>query len=233
MPGDIESKTVNDIANPSSRLTAITKDLVFFHGTSTEDWESIKKIGLHSLGSKYVKGGFESRGKYDLNKDIIYLATKIDGAYHYAKTRSADVMRQKMPEEWKWMQYDSECNRPIKPIVIRVRIPDVGKLRSDDDAVAGIMRKLAGRIWDAKPKEEQDRIIKELSAKTGLDVKQFPASIWRESDDGFREILNRMPQKAWKAWIASIKRHNQVGYSGFIPPSFLEPIKMCDDEWHA
>lgn len=228
IPGDIETKTVGDLAQQSSRFTSQTEDLVFYHGTSEKDWESIQKTGLHPLGSSYVSApGYESRGKYEDNKNLIYLATTLDGAWGYAKTKASSVMMKTMPKQYELEKYGSDCDRTIKPIVLRVRIPEISKLRADDDAVNGIMRKWADKIWDKKPKEEQQRIIKELSKKKGFDVSPFPAFIWRETDDGFAEILNKVPKSAWKAWMASIRRFDQVGYEGNIPPRFIEPIKVC------
>lgn len=228
LPGDIESKTAGDLANQSSRLTAITDDLVFFHGTSEKDWEKIQKVGIHPLGSKFVSNhGFESRGKHDLNKNLVYLASKLEGAWGYAEMRTRSVMKEMMSKEWEHYQYVELCSWPIKPIVLRVHVPDASKLRSDDDAANEIMREWARRLWDSKSKEEQEKIIKKLTAKTGLDVKQFPAMIWRESDEGFQEILNRVPKRIWHKWLASIRRYDQVGYKGYIPPTHIEPIKTC------
>jgi hypothetical protein len=226
-PEEINARTAGELAQKSSRLTPVTEDLIFYHGTSELDWESIKRVGLHPLGSKYVKGAYESRAKHELNKDLIYLASSMQGAWDYAKTRTRSMMKQEMPGKYELFKNSPECDWPMKPVVLRVKIPDIAKLRSDDDAANQIMRKWADILWNKKSKEEQARLIASMSKDRGFDVKSFPAFVWRETDAGFSEIMNRVPKRVWMKWLASIRRYQQVGYKGYILPKFLEPIPMC------
>ena len=231
--GDIEKKNAGDLASQQSRITAVTEDLTFYHGTSSDDWEKIQKVGLHPLGSTFTKGGFESRGKHAGNEGLLYLASKLDDAWAYAKTRTRSVYRAKDPERYKWDQHNSECSFPVKPVVLRVKIPDLAKLRSDDDAANNIMREWAERIWKAKSEEEREQTIDKLIKDTGMEIRKYgiAVAVWRETDAGFNEIANRVPKRVWHKWLASIKRYKQVGYKGFIPARFIELIKFCEDQY--
>ena len=211
-------------------FSAAIQDITLYHGTSDYDWKTIQqKGGLMPLFVGTGEYGFDSRAKHEYNKDLIYLATTRDKAWDYAKTRAQSMNRKYAPQEWKFSQYSGANSWAIKPVLLRVKVPDVSKLRSDDDAVNERMRKIAYRQWKKKSPEEQDRIAKELSKQLGYEIGDDPSTrafAWRETDEGFAELLALVNPRMYRAWMASIMRYDQVAYKGIIPLSHVEEIPI-------
>jgi len=213
--------------SPLSKLRRLDKsitDLVAYHGTSEEDWQKIQKFGGLSplFMSSGTTGGYESRYKHEYNKKTLYLAGTMQKAWDYATTRAKQISTKN------GQKYGSSpCDLLVKPIVLRVNIPDITKLRSDDDAVNSIMSKWARRIWDKFSYEEKKDLIKKMSDERGFDVSSMPDYIWRETDAGFAKLLSLLPKDAFQAWFASAKRTGQIGYRGVIPLRFLQNLDLC------
>jgi hypothetical protein len=220
IPNEVDAQGLNALVDKAIRLSPESKNLVFYHGTSSIDWEKIQKVGLHPLGyGSNTQHGSESRGKHEGNAKVLYLAGSMDKALSYAKTRVDDWNIKKNKSAYIQIQ-DNE------PVVLAVHVPDPVKLVADDDAVNDIARKISYRIWKEKSPEEQKHIMAELSAKHGFNVKDPTTGqmLWRETDAGFAAIMAKLPKSVYAAWRASLSRNDQVGYRGIIPPKFLKRI---------
>lgn len=225
-PEDINTAPLSKMASRSNRFDPTTKELFFYHGTSELDWGRIKKVGLLPLFQGNTEPGYESRDKHEYNKDHIYLAPLKETVWHYATVR-ARAMSKKYAKDSYW-EHSSPCAYPIRPVIIKVRIPDPYKLRADDDVVNGILRKLARKAWDDLPPEQKKSEIARVSKKVGFDISSAPDFTWREDDEVFDQLLKKIPAKSWNMWLASIKKYDQVAYKGRIPPQYLELIDVCD-----
>lgn len=220
---EVDKKTLDELVDKAIRLSPITKNIVLYHGTSSIDWEKIQKVGLHPLGYGSNKHfGSESRAKHEGNTKILYLAASEQKAMDYAKSRVDDQNRKENGSSYIY----SHGNEPV---VLAVHVPDPNKLVADDDLVNGVARNIARKLWKAKSKEEKDQFIASLVAKQKLGQKTgFSGDVaemyWRESDEGFAEIMAELPSSIFKAWKASLTRENQVGYKGIIPPKFIRRV---------
>ena len=229
---EIDKKTLDELVDKAIRLSPITKDIVLYHGTSSIDWEKIQKVGLHPLGYGTNKeGGTESRAKHEGNTKVLYLAGSEQKAMDYAKSRVDDQNKKRHGSPFIYTK-DNE------PIVLAVRVPDPNKLVADDDLVNGVARNIARKIWKAKPEDEKKRIIADLiekqqTPKASLSVFGYDNDsskwdiaemLWRETEEGFSEIMAELPKSLFKAWKASLTRENQVGYKGIIPPKFIRRV---------
>lgn len=225
-----QNPTVGSMINrPVFSKDISSNDLVLWHGTSSKDWEQIQRDGklvplFHGNNQQY---GYQSRVKHKYNADHLYLATNEDIAWEFAKDRSRDQNRLSDKESWKYIQHDGPSKWPIKPVLLKVKVPNIANLRSDDDPINDILRNVADRIWDKKTDEEKEQIAQYLRKKTGMDLKDPSVTkmIWREDDDtGWPEIEKRIPSRAYKAWIASIKRKGHVAYKGAIPIEYIQEV---------
>ena len=252
-PDELAGKTPEEVASMEPFSRAISK-LILFHGTSQKDWEKIQQFGALTplfVGSAQAKG-FESRSKHWGNEKLLYLATDRKDAWQYAKTRASDVMldlekrlekRIKIAEDqgdWEksarlakelqqisGSRHDSPCHRPVLPVLLRVRIPDISNLRADDDVVNSNMRKMGRWLWKKKPQEEKEAAIARMDKAVGFETATMADHIW-SSTEGWEEILSRLPSRIYKAWYASIIRSQQVAYKGTIPIRFIEEVPVCN-----
>lgn len=217
---------INDIEQYAPNMN----NIILYHGTSEKDWEEVKNKGALLplfIGSKTA--GFESRAKSDYNKNHIYLASSEEKAWEYATARSRSVNRITNPESWKYMQHQSPCDWAIKPVVLEVQIPDMLKLKTDDDAIIDRMQIVSRKIWEKKPLEEKQKIIKILQklGKLKNDDQSIAYMLWRETRKGYAEIMAKFKPSLLKAWYAGLTRTKQVAYSGHIPTKFIKEIKIC------
>lgn len=222
-------KTVADVRQLDT-VSAAMNQITLYHGTSEDDWQKIQKAGaLYPLfmGSN-KEYGFESRFKHSLNKDLLYLATNADKAWNYAKTRAQGASRKLHKSAWQSQQYAGPEYWPVRPVLLRVTVPDMTKLRSDDDIANARMRNIAEKLWNEKSPEEQKEIMKALSLKAGFEVKDpsMGRMLWRDTDEGFSQILAKLNPKIYKAWLASMLRESQVAYKGYIPLRFIKEIPV-------
>lgn len=218
LPEPLDDKSLDQLADKAIRLSPVTRNLIFYHGTSGTEWQRIQKVGLHPLfmGSNQQRGG-ESRGKYESNERVLYLASSVDKALQYAKNRSHSNNYRLHGSS-----YISTDNN--EPVVLQVQIPDPAKLVADDDLIIQLAQRISRRLWYGKSQEERQRITHEINLKQNLNVDADTAQLlWREGD-GFSEIMQRLPKRAFGLWLASLKRNNQVGYRGIIPPRFIKLI---------
>jgi hypothetical protein len=67
-----------------------------------------------------------------------------------------------------------------------------------------------------------------LSMKRGFEVKDPSTGrmLWRDTDEGFNQILSKLNPRIYKAWLASMLRTDQVAYKGFIPLRFIKEIPV-------
>jgi hypothetical protein len=220
-PNPVDQKTLDELVDKAIRLSPVTQNLVLYHGTSSVDWVKIQRVGLHPLNfGTNTEHGFESRGKHDGNTKVLYLAGTLEKAYDYAKTRAEGQQREyRKVQDWK--SVDSTV-----PVVLAVHVPDPARLVADDDVVNAMARSIGYKLWKAKPPEDQERIGREMAAQgrySGTDPTVI-GMLWRETTEGFAEIMARLPPRVFQVWLASLKRENQVGYKGFIPPKFLKRV---------
>jgi hypothetical protein len=120
---DPDLPTTVGAAKKTKLFSPAIENIILYHGTTNYGWDKIQKDGaLYPLftGSNTIYGS-ESRGKHPLNKDHIYLATNQDKGWHYAK-QMAESLTRKLKTE-------------AKPVLLQVKVPDVTKLRSDDDII--------------------------------------------------------------------------------------------------
>jgi hypothetical protein len=215
----IDEKGLDALTDKALRLTNITKDMVFYHGTSTLDFEKIKKVGLHPLGyGSNTQYGSESRGKHEGNNKVLYLAGSVSKALDYAKLRVADWNKKLHGSEYIYDQNNDA-------IVLAVQIPDPARLVADDDAVNEVARRVASSIWKNKSKEDREAICNKLSQEKGFKVNNDSGEfLWRETEEGFAEIMSKIPSRIFKTWKASLQRRDQVGYKGIIPPKFIKKV---------
>jgi len=251
-PDELADKSPEEVTSIEPFSRAISK-LILFHGTSQKDWEKIQKFGALTplfIGSSQVKG-FESRAKHWGNKKLLYLATDRKDAWEYAKTRASGVMldiekqlerRIKIAEDqgdWEKSakltrelqqigssRHDSACHRPVKPVLLRVRIPDLSKLRADDDVVNSNMRKIGRWLWNRKSQDEKKEAIARMDKQVGFETASMANHIWSNTE-GYEQIISKLPSRIYKAWYASIIRSQQVAYQGSIPIRFIEEIPIC------
>lgn len=219
-PNPVDERGLDALADKAIRLTAVTKDIVLYHGTSLRDWEQIQRVGLHPLGfGTNNQHGSESRGKHEGNTKVLYLAGTQDKALDYAKLRLADQNRKRSGNEH-IKDYDNEA------VVLAVHVPDPGKLVADDDVVNRMARDISRKLWKAKPPEEKQAIMAQVGQQRGFEVKDTTVGemLWRETDAGFAEIFRLIPPAIFKTWKSSLFRENQVGYKGFIPPKFIKRV---------
>jgi len=219
-PNPIDMQGLDALADKAIRLSPVTQHLVFYHGTSSLDWMTIQRVGLHPLGKgSNLQHGTESRAKHEGNAGVLYLAGSMEKALSYAKTRV---------EDWNRRKHGSPYihNQDNDPVVLSVTIPDPARLVADDDAVNEIARSIARKIWQSKSSAEQQQIMANLSKAKGFVVKDPSVGqmLWRETDDGFAEIMARLPKQIFSRWRASLLRNNQVGYRGIIPPKFIRRV---------
>ena len=211
-------KDFNFLTDPRNRISDNMKDIVLYHGTSDQDWEKIQKQGLFPLlQGPNKEGGFESRHKHEGNENVLYLTGDLHKAQDYAKARVSSL-------QLKAKKAGQFITR--EPVILEVKIPDPRKLVADDDIVNGVAREQSRKLWDKKPEEEKKRLMAELTKKMGWEIKDDSTAtiVWRETDEGFNEIMNTIPKQIYKAWKASLKRTNQVGYKGKIPPSYITKL---------
>lgn len=220
------AKQTSQWAEQESRLTPAIKSITLFHGTSTADWERIQKVGLLSLDKSGTGHSRESRAKHNKNAGVVYLAGDIGVAMRYAESR-VEALKKKI--------------RGVGPVVIQVEVPDISRLVSDDDAVNNVARKVSRKLWEKKtPEWKQDFFtrnkpryyatmfgtldISDMSVEAIMKEDSLAMDLWRESEEGFNEIMSRLPDRLWEAWLASLRKTDQVGYRGIIPPKFLKRI---------
>lgn len=212
------SKDFDFLTDQRNRLTDGIKDIRLYHGTSSQDWEKIQKVGLFPLNKGTNKeGGFESRHKHEGNENVLYLTGSLKAAQQYAQTRCSSL-ENKAKKAGKYIK--------LEPIVLEVRIPDARKLVADDDIVNGVAREQARKLWDKKSDAEKADLKAKLTESAGFEVRDDSTAqmLWRETDAGFNEIMKTIPKMIYKAWLASLKRQNQVGYRGRIPASFITKL---------
>lgn len=221
-------KNVSDI-NKLDTISPNIKNIVLYHGTSEYDWDNIKKSGaLYPLFKGSNKQyGYESRFKHEHNKDFIYLATTIDKAWDYAKARARSINQTK-DKDWKYTQGSGTENWMIRPVLLRVEIPDVSNLRADDDIANEKMRNIARNLWDKKSSDEKQEIMQQLSRQKGWEITDPSVGqmIWRDTDEAFPVILNKLNPKIFNTWLASMLRQDQVAYKGIIPIKFIKEIPI-------
>ncbi len=170
---------VHWVTSPTSQA------LYLFHGTSAKRWETIKKQGLKpgstpasSDGQRY---GDQVVGYSEHN---VYLTSKPKEAANYA-SRLASVDK-------------SEA------VILKVRVPDLTKLRPDEDTLWWLFSMPGG---------------KELAAKLGI-----------ANDTHFKHYgpRNPMPAELWKFYsnltVHSL-RNRTVAYKGWIHPSNIQFFK--------
>jgi type III restriction enzyme len=75
--------------------------------------------------------------------------------------------------------------------------------------------------------KEKQRLTKQMSKDRGFDVSGYPDMIWRETDDGFKEILSHLDPNLYKLWYEDLLSSNQVAYSGRIPIRFIQNLNVC------
>ena len=136
--------------------------------TETPDWRARRWAATHqriydTALELFQQHGFESRAKHDGNQKVLYLATDMRQAKQYADTRVTGQERK--------LQALPYRDRPdVEPVILRVTIPDPHNLVADDDAANSVIRKISYSLWKKKPREEQDRIMAELSQRQGWKV---------------------------------------------------------------
>lgn len=225
-----EKPTVGSMINRPPLTKDVTPDdLILWHGTSSLDWKKIKEDGkivplFHGNNQQH---GFESRAKHQYNKDHLYLAANENIAFDFAQQRSRDQNRKLHPKEWEYIKHDGPSRWPIKPVLLKVKVPSIKNLRADDDPVNNILQKIGDRIWERKSDKEKEEITQYLRKKTGYDLKDSSVvrMVWREDDDtGWPEIEAKIPARAYKAWLASIIRKGHVAYEGHIPISNVQEV---------
>jgi hypothetical protein len=215
----IDLKGLDQLADQALRLSPVSQNLVFYHGTSGLEWRRIQRVGLVPLfvGSN-AQHGAESRGKHAGNERVLYLASTVEKALQYAKTRAESNQR-------RLGGYGSDTNDATTVIVLRVQIPDPARLVADDDLIIRLAQRISRRLWQAKSPEERQQITDQINQQRKLRLDRDTAElVWRESPEGFAMIMQRMPKRAFSLWLDSLKRNSQVGYRGIIPPKFITPI---------
>jgi len=216
----IDQQGLDAIADKALRLSPMAQNLVFYHGTTGIEWQRIQAVGLQPLfvGANQ-QSGHESRGKHEGNQGILYLAGSIDQALRYAKTRAeSNALRLQRSADYAKLN-DND------PVVLRVQIPDPAKLMVDDDIIIQLAQRISRRLWRAKSVEQQQQITDAINQQRNLKLGRETAELlWRESPEGFAEIMQRLPKRVFHAWLGSLKRNNQVGYRGTIPPKFISLI---------
>lgn len=222
-------KTVRDV-DKLQTISPAMENITLYHGTSEDDWEKIQKAGaLYPLfmGSN-KEHGYESRAKHPYNKDLLYLATNARKAWDYALMRAKGGNRRLDPKLWSSMQHSDKQRWTIRPVLLRVTVPDITRLRADDDVVNAKMRNIADKLWNKKSPEEQQQIMIDLSQQRGFVVKDpsIADMLWRETDDAWPQILAKLNPKIYRAWLASILRTEQVSYKGFIPLRFIKEVPI-------
>ena len=232
--------------NPKNTLTqAFNGKLTMYHGTSSEDYDKIKTKGLVPLyhGSN-VQPGFESRFKHEKNTKVLYLTSDISAAEQYAITRCDSLGREYKKKgasvipglssfEGFHVKMDDGKYKNIYPVVLSVTIPDIKNLVADDDYINDFARKIADEIWEKKPEEEKTRIIDKLKKERtdltpdwkGWRDPTHQVMLWRETEEGFSEILSKMPKSRYSEWLKSLVEKSQLGYRGVIPPKFIQILK--------
>lgn len=204
------------------------ENLVFWHGTSSKDWEDIQRSGvLKPLYQGSQEAGFQSRGKNTHNKDHVYLAANEDVAWTYAKDRASHMNEKYFKDEWirniRWEHVD---RWPIKPVLLKVKIPDTKNLRSDDDPVSDFLRKIGDKVWERKSPEEKQNIAQYIAKKYKTDPKnEKDVKVrWRDDEIGMSELINKLPARVYNTWLASMYRQKQVAYKGSIPLKYIEEV---------
>ena len=229
-----DTKDFDFLADPKNTITHNPQgNFVLYHGTSSLDWEKIKRKGLLPLfHGGNDNAGYESRFKAEHNKKVLYLASTLDGARGYAGTRCSSLERDADKAKtlvgmkghgWPVGIRNNDKVEELYPVVLEVTVPDLSLLVADDDHVNQLARDIAREIWAKKPEEERIKIATELFN----DPKRDPSVVcmlWRESPAGFAEIMKSVPTKVYTEWFESIKNQNQVGYRGVIMPKFLKLV---------
>lgn len=222
--------------DPRNALTrSFNGKLSLYHGTSSQDWDSIKKKGLVPLlyGSN-MQPGFESRFKHEGNLKVLYLTGDFYKAKQYARTRCTSIQI-KAKREGKETHEDRFGiwidKKQITPVVLRVAIPNINNLVADDDYINSFARDVAYKLWENKSETEKKDLIPKLKKArpdlshnwAGWDDPTNQVMIWRETDEGFKEVMSHIPKAKYKEWFNSlIEGDNQVGYRGIIPPKFIK-----------
>jgi hypothetical protein len=206
-------------------------DLTFYHGTSTFDLPLIKKQGLLNLSVKGISGGTATRLKIEENRKFVYLSTDIETAMSYAKERAGGYNRKYHADAWSYMQYQTWQVWDIQPVILKVTLPDVTKLRSDDDRLIKMIKAKAYEVWQTLPANiKSDQIAKTVQwFKThNMDYKpeQIETFLWVMSDPGFEYILPMIDKSEWNNWKRSLEQDKQVAYEGIIPPKFLSVVSL-------
>jgi len=209
-------------ARQLGHITPSIEGIALYHGTTDRGWELIKRDGgLMPIGTRSnTVAGEDSRAKHDLNKDHVYLATTPEKAANYAASMSVSLPHadSRLP--------DMPWGR-AKKVILRVTIPDVSRLRADDDPINGRLKRIASRLWRGLPQEEKSRLMDEFQTKRGWRPDDALAmTAWRNQPETAKEIVRRLDPRMYHAWLASMLRTDQVAYKGFIPLKFITPIEQ-------
>lgn len=206
-------RTVGD-AMGADVLSASMGGLVLYHGTTERGWEQMKKNGgLQPLfsGSNRVVGQ-ESGYKHEGNKDHVYLATSPEKAWFYAKQMAESM---------------SSRDSKVAPVLLRVEVPDMARLRTDDDLFSRLFSRAAKRLWDSLPEGEREGLRDSMSMKAGRELDDFWSVKFLMGEESYRRmILGRVGDRGYRAWMASLMRKGQVAYKGRIPLRFLSVVDV-------
>lgn len=199
----------------SGLLSPAMDDLVLYHGTTDRGWEGIMRDGglrpLFSGSNRTV--GQESGYKHEMNRGHVYLATRPDKAWFYAR-QMAESLSARLGER-------------VKPVVLRVKVPDMSRLRTDDDLINGLFNRAARRIWDSLPEGEKSELRARMPKVGGREADDFWAAKYLMGIDEYRRmILGRIGRRAYGAWMASLLRKDQVAYDGAVPLRFLKVVDV-------
>jgi len=219
------------------RFDATTINLQLFHGTSSLELPAILQNGMRSLGSRGGTGqaSVNTRLRADWNKEHTYLATKLEGAWGYAKHRALDMWRKTNRSGYEYGQYREWEQWEVQPVVLIVTVPDMSRLRADDDIIITAIKKRAEALWgkmSAEAREDQKAMMRQWFPKhAGFQIKENDMSAWYwvMTDAGMQTVMDSMPmERLAAAWKASIRRNDQVAYAGVIPPSHLKVMDLRD-----
>ena len=108
-------------------------NLVLFHGTSIDNWKSIKKHG--GLNPNY---GGSTRTDYGYIEGITDKSIYLTSSFNIAKS------------------YATSYGEYSEPIILMVEVPDMSKLMPDDDYMSYEIREAIVKIIDNKKTENKD-----------------------------------------------------------------------------
>ena len=204
----------------------VGENLILYHGTSEQELPTILKYGLRPLGSKHTTAGGESRIRMEENKNILYLAGTLQDAYRYADLKARWNMRAKDNTQYSYVEHYEWDHWFIKPIVLKVKVPDFTKLRSDDDRIIYLIKQKASELWSAMPEEQKNiEKIKTVEWFNEHNISYKPEDIsnylWTISDNGCNAVIKHIDKSEWNNWKASLASHNQIGYEGLFHQHIL------------